>query len=422
MGLGATAPRAHACPTVAAPAARESRVVSTTTAGRLATFRRVVHESGALWACALTCDRILPFGTQRLWKPVHVPAAQLSDQIARIFRSWGMPEAHVATTVDRILYADLRGIDSHGVCMLPFYQQLWHDGVLNPNPTIAVVQQTASTALVDGGGGLGHVAASFAMTRAIDLALAGGVGVVAVRNSGHFGAAGAYAVMAAERGLIGLTTCSTLTPAVVPTFGRQARLGTNPLALAAPGARHAPFLLDMATSTVSLGKLLARWRSGRRLPRGWAMDADGSPVTNGYAASRARRLTPLGGTADGSSHKGYGLGVAVEILSAVLPGLTAEATSGGRRARVGHFCLAIDPARFGEPMGFPLRMDSLIDALRDTPPVATSQPVLVAGDPERATLAERTASGIPLTKAVFEDLRGVARTSRVPFVLDQAGA
>jgi len=396
--------------------------LSTATAGRLATFRRVVHDSGALWACALTCDRVLPFGMQRLWRPVRVTAPQLADQLARIFGSWGMPEAHVATTVERILYADLRGIDSHGACMLPFYQRLWHDGVLNPNPTIAVVQQTASTALVDGGGGLGHVAATFAMTRAIDLALAGGVGVVAVRNSGHFGAAGAYAAMAAERGLIGLTTCSTLTPAVVPTFGRQARLGTNPLALAAPAARHAPFLLDMATSTVSLGKLLERWRRGKRLPRGWAMAADGSPLTDGHAAWRARCLTPLGGTALGGSHKGYGLAVAVEILSAVLPGLTSEPADGGRRARVGHFCLAIDPARFGEPMGFAVRMDSLIDALRDTPPATTGQPVLVAGDPERVTLAERTASGIPLAKAVFEDLRGVARDSRVPFVLDQAGA
>jgi LDH2 family malate/lactate/ureidoglycolate dehydrogenase len=396
--------------------------MSTAAAGRLATFRRVASESGTLWACALACDRALPFGTVRLWQPIRVPAARLADQIARIFRSWGMPEAHVTTTVDRMLYADLRGIDTHGCCMLPFYQRLWHDGVLNPNPAIAVVRETASTALVDGGGGLGHVAATFAMTRAIDMALAGGVGVVAVRNSGHFGAAGAYAAMAADQGLIGLTTCSTPTPAVVPTFGREARLGTNPLALSAPAARNAPFLLDMATSTVSLGKLLERWRRGRRIPRGWATDAHGAPVTDGHAASRSRRLTPLGGTPEGGSHKGYGLAVAVEILSAVLPGLTADLSTDGRRARVGHFCLAIDPARFGQAAGFPVRMDALIESLRDTPPVTPSQPVLVAGDPERAIQIERTASGIPLTKAVFEDLRGVAHAARVPFVLDQAGA
>jgi LDH2 family malate/lactate/ureidoglycolate dehydrogenase len=247
------------------------------------------------------------------------------------------------------------------------------------------------------------------------------VGVVVVRNSGHFGAAGAYAAMASERGMIGLTTCSTPTPAVVPTFGRDARLGTNPLSVAAPASRQPPFLLDMATSTVSLGKLLDRWRRGRRIPRGWAVDAGGAPVTNGHVASGLRRLTPLGGTAEGSSHKGYGLAMAVEILSAVLPDVGEKQALDGRRARVGHFCLALDPAKFGAPDGFPLRMDALIASLRETPPVTPGRPVLVAGDPERTTLAERTADGIPMTKAAFEDLRAVARTSRVPFVLDPAG-
>ena len=263
-----------------------------------------------------------------------------------------MPRDHVETTVERMMYADLRGIDSHGSCMLPFYQRLWLDGVLNPNPTITVVQQTASTALIDGGGGLGHVVAGLAMARAIEMASAGGVGVVAVRNSGHFGAAGAYAAMAAERGMIGLTTCSTPTPAVVPTFGRDARFGTNPLSVAAPASRQPPFLLDMATSTVSRGKLLDRWRRGRGIPRGWALDADGAPVTNGHAALALRRLTPLGGTPDGGSHKGYGLATAVEILSSVLPG---SATRRPRTAAVresGTSVLRSIPRGSATPDGF----------------------------------------------------------------------
>ena len=159
----------------------------------------------------------------------------------------------------------------------------------------------------------------------------------------------------------------------------------------------------MATSTVSLGKLLERWRRGRPIPRGWAIDADGAPLTNGYAASRARRLTPLGGTPEGGSHKGYGLAVAVEILSAVLPGLDAEPTTDGRRARVGHFCLAIDPARFGEAAGFPLRMDALIESLRETPPLTPGQPVRW-----RATRSGRCWPSEPRPasrsrRAVFED-------------------
>jgi LDH2 family malate/lactate/ureidoglycolate dehydrogenase len=392
--------------------------VSTTT-GRVAEFRTVASQAGALWACTLAVDRVLALGVQRLWKPVRVPAAALADQIGLVLRSWGMPESHIVTTVDRILYADLRGIDSHGACMLPFYQQLLRDGVLNLNPAIEVVHETASTALLDGGGGLGHVAATVAMARAIEMAQAGGVGVVAVKNSGHFGAAGAYAAMAADCGLIGLTTTSTPTPAVVPTLGRQARLGTNPIAISAPASDRAPFLLDMATSTASLGKLLEWWRAGKRIPSGWAVDANGHPVTNGHDATRARRLTPLGSTVDGSSYKGYGLAVAVEILSAVLPGLTAGEAPEGRRARVGHFCLAIDPARFGDASSFGSRMDTLIDTLHATPPMAAERPVLIAGDPERLMLAERTTMGIPLTRAVFEDLRAVAGSSRVAFVLDR---
>jgi len=388
----------------------------------LSTFRRVAHQSGALWACTLALDRVLPLGTQRLWRPIRVPASTLADQLARVFGAWGMPDAHVVTTVERISYADLRGIDSHGTAMLPFYLQLLRAGVLNPSPNITVVQETASTALLDGDGGLGHVAATIAMTRAIAMARDGGVGVVAVRNTGHFGAAGAYAALASDAGLIGLVTCSTPTPAVVPTYGREAALGTNPLALSAPAGSHPPFLLDMATSTASLGKLLERWRKGRRIPQGWALDARGASVTNGHTAWRSRRLTPLGSTPEGGSHKGYGLAMAVEILSAVLPGVRGEDAPEHRRARVGHFCLAIDPERFGGAAGFAGRMDDLIAQVRQTPPIASDRPVRIAGDPERATLAERTASGIPIARAVFEELRSAAAASRVPFILGPPGA
>jgi len=387
--------------------------------GPLAAFRRTAARSGTLWASALAVDRIASVGMQRLWRPVRVAADRLDDQLAQVFRAWGMPEAHVGITVERILYADLRGIDSHGCCMLPFYRRQWRDGTITSSPTIAVVRETPSTALMDGGGGLGHVAATEAMTRALEKASAGGVGVVAVRNSGHFGAAGAYAAMASARGMIGIATCTTPTPAVVPTSGRDARLGTNPIAVAAPAGRQPPFLLDMATSTASLGKLIERWRQGQAVPAGWAVDADGAPITNGYRAAAGRRLTPLGGTLEGSSHKGYGLAVAMQILAGVLPGVSDETTADGRRPRVGQFFLALDPGRFGEG-DFGHRMDDLITWLRDTPPLTAGRAVQVAGDPERLVLAERTRLGIPVTRSVFEDLRDVADDAGVPFMLDRA--
>ncbi len=388
-------------------------------AGAAATFARVKRESGALWACTLALDRVVPFGALRFWPPRVVPAALLAEQVDLVLRSWGMSEQHTAVTVDKLLYADLRGIDSHGCSKLAFYQQLRTVGRLNPRPLIETVRQTETTAVIDGGGGLGHVPASRAMEEAIERCEAGGVGAVAVRNSGHYGAAGAYAVTAADRGLIGIATTTTPTPAVVPTFGREPMLGTNPIAIAAPAAGNRPFLLDMATSTVSLGKLVERWRSGRRLPRGWALDVHGRPTTNGRAATRHRRLTPLGGQPDTGSHKGYGLALAVEILSALLPGL---AVPDGRDVRrpVGHFFLALDPSRFRERGVLAGDLSELIDSLRDAPRADPRQPVLIPGDPEDQILAQRSVDGIPLSRGVFEDIRGVAIASGAPFVLDRA--
>ena len=387
--------------------------------GTLATFGRVARTSGPLWACARALDTVVPFlGAQRLWRPRIVPAALLARQAASILRAWGLPERHVDMTVTRMLYADLRGIDSHGCCMLPFYDLLRAEGALNPTPEIAVIREDATTALIDGDRGLGHIVATVAMEKAIDKCRVSGVGVAAVRNSGHYGAAGAYAAMAAEHGFIGVATTSTPTPSVVPTFARAPLLGTNPIAIAAPAARSRPFLLDMATSTVSVGKLLDRWRQGRRIPYGWALDDRGRVTRRGRTAARHRRLAPLGGDPEGSSYKGYGLATAVEILSAVLPGIPLRGGGLGRRTEVGHCFLALDPGKFRAPDAFLEDVDSLLDGLRAAEPLDARQPVLVPGDPEQACLARRTASGIPLARGVFEDIRAVALDSGVPFILE----
>ncbi len=240
--------------------------------------------------------------------------------------------------------------------------------------------------------------------------------MVAVRNSGHFGAAGAYAAMAAEKGLIGLATTSTPTPTVVPTLGRQAMLGTNPIACAVPARGRPMFLLDMATSTANFGKVLEQWRKGRAIPDRWMLGQDGAPLTSGHAALTNQRLTPLGGDLAGASYKGYGLAMMVEILEPHWPGLFTDPRL-GRRPRVGHFVMALDPSRFSGTEDT-AHVDSLIDAMHDTDPLDPAHPVLVPGDPEQATLTDRRAKGIPYTQRV-EDLREVARISGVPFLLDE---
>jgi LDH2 family malate/lactate/ureidoglycolate dehydrogenase len=397
--------------------------------GAWAAFRRVARDSGPLWAIGRVLDRLAPLPALRLrWKDRLVQPDRLRAQLQDIFLAWGMPAEHAEATAALMLYADLRGIDSHGSGMMYSYHRLCAAGRLDPAAEVRLVRESPTTALLDGGGGLGHVPGQRAMRLAVEKCRATGLGAVAVRNSGHFGAAGAYAEMASEAGFLGLATTSTREPFVVPTFGAESMLGTNPIAFAAPAGREGAFLLDMATSTVALGKLAAAWRRGRRAPAGWALGPRGRPERDPWRALVRRRLTPLGGTHELGGHKGYGLGVMVEILSTVLSGdVYTRTRDEGRRHRaegtVGHFFLALDPAAFRgtggeEEGGFARDLDDLLGALRATTPLDPRQGVLVAGDPERAARRACEARGIPLARAVVEDLRSVARASGVRFLLE----
>ncbi len=386
--------------------------------GAVARLRKSLRVSGLRWTASLALDRAgVP--AMRLWRQRNITPTTLSRQVAMILGSWGMSEPHVAITTDYLMYADLRGIDSHGCAMMRDYHRGLRAGRLTMTPSISVIREDATTALIDGGGGLGHVPGDVAMKLAIRKCLDSGLGAVAVRNSGHFGAAGAYAARAAKSGCIGIAMTSVRTPSVVPTNGVEAKLGTNPIAFAATTKQiDQPFLLDMATSTAPLGKLMTAWRSGRAIPAGWALDERGQPDTNPRRAAQARRLTPLGSSIEMGSHKGYGLATMVEILSSVLPGVRDANNAAGAEPRVGHFFLALDPRRFRDDGAFEAGLSALTDDLRATTPINPAQPVLVAGDPEHATCEARTRSGIPLSRGVIEDLRAVCDESRAPFLLD----
>ncbi|MBL0160210.1 MAG: Ldh family oxidoreductase [Bryobacterales bacterium] len=398
------------------PAGMAQRVVASLSAA-LRQVREHHRVSGPLWTASLLVDRVVP-GAPGLWPDRMIAAPVLSAQVEVILRAWGMSEEHIAITTRHLIYADLHGIDSHGCAMLFSYHRNLAAGNLNMRPEVRVVRESGTTAVVDGGGGLGHVAAEMAMELAIRKCQATGMGSVAVRNSGHFGAAGAYAAMAVESGLLGIVTSNTAEPAIVPTFGLEARLGTNPLCFAAPALRNKPFLLDMATSTAPLGKLVLAWRRGKSIPTGWAQDRRGRPVTNARRAWGLRRLTPLGSTREMGGHKGYGLAGMVEILSSVLPGVRAH--QAGDIPRVGHFFLALDPARFRDQGDFESDLDGMIDTLRACPPADPREPVMVAGDPEYAVCATRAISGIPLSRSTVEDIRTVCDSHGVEFLLDRS--
>lgn len=378
----------------------------------------MVRASGPLWTASLIADRVTGVPIPSMWPVRTVSTEALAAQLDAVLRAWGMSEEHTAITVRHMMYADLRGIDSHGCAMLRYYHNGLSAGEWSPTPAIEVVREGETTALVDGGGGLGHVPSDRAMNLAIEKGLASGLGAVAVRDSGHFGAAGAYASMASDRGLIGIVTSSAQAPAVVPTFGAEAMLGTNPLAFAAPAGRNEPFLLDMATSTASLGALTRAWRRGDSIPVGWAIDAGGEPVTDGRVAASHRLLMPLGGSREMGGHKGYGLAAATEILSRILAGSRSAPEAPHRLKRAEHFFLVLDPRRFRDEPDFEADLDGLMDSLRASRPRDPGRPVLVAGDPEHAALAVRRREGIPLARGVVEDLRVVAHEAGAPFLLE----
>ena len=221
-------------------------------------------------------------------------------------------------------------------------------------------------------------------------------------NSTHFGAAGYYAAMASKQGLLGLVTCTTRGNPVLPTRSAVPVLGTNPIAFAAPARRNHHFLLDMSTSTVAQNKVKVYDLQGRPLPPGWVLDEDGNPVTDSAVAMDlvtvryTGGMTALGGTAEMSSHKGYGLSVMVQILSATLAGgsftpIRKRTQGRGDPDNIGHFLMALDPKVFRDEGEFEDDLDDVIDVLHAATPTDAEEPVLVAGEPEALARAERVA-------------------------------
>ncbi len=356
---------------------------------------------------------------------MRISADRLRKQLDEVFMSWGMIETFRNICVKQIIEADLMGIDSHGIGMLPMYEQYRLQGCLIVNPEVTVTYEHHAVALMDAGHGMGHIAATRAMELAMEKAKNFGVGVVAVCRSNHYGAAGVYSNIARRHGLPGMSMTGTTQRSVVPTFGREPRFSTNPLAFAAPGVKTDGFSLDMATSTVAIGKLMIAKRAGESIPAGWAVNELGRPETDPGAALEAvpKRLTPLGGTRELGSHKGYGLAMMVEILASILGdsyigGYSLETGERGEFINVGHFFCAIDPVAFrGEPGAFESSLDRLVAYLRSTPAVNPAQPVLVAGDPENAAYRERTELGIPITESLLGEIREVCRSCRAAFIL-----
>ncbi|MSP39523.1 MAG: Ldh family oxidoreductase [Deltaproteobacteria bacterium] len=338
--------------------------------------------------------------------------------VTRSFEKLGVPASDAEIAANVLVASDLRGVDTHGV--IRFNPNAWYvkwlrDGVMTAQPNIRVIAENSSTALLDADNGMGFVAGHRAMEIAVKKAKETGVGIVTVRNSRHYGMSAYYSMLALPHDMIGIAMTNA-SRQVVPTFGREARFGTNPMSFAIPAQDEQPFVLDMATTTAAAGKLELAIRLGKPVPTGWALNEKAEPTTDPKVAQQARRLLPLGGSRESGSHKGYGLGILVEILCGVLTG-TLTALNPNQEPR-GHFFGAIDPSSFRPAAEFKRDMDRLIRELKSTPPIEGESRVYVAGEIEFETAEERSERGIPLHSSVLKGLRDVGTQLSVPYDLE----
>ena len=340
-----------------------------------------------------------------------------------VLMKFGVPPQDAQVTTDVLVLADLRGIGSHGVARLQRYVNGLREGYIKPTDHSTIVRETKATALIDGGQSLGQVVGKKGMELAIKKAKETAVGVVTVRNSNHYGIAGYYALMALDHDLIGMSMTNAA-PLVVPTFGRSAVLGTNPIAITAPTTRETPFVFDMATATVPRGKVEVFNRQGKSMPKGYAVDETGADTTdparvlNALAKRLGGGLLPLGGAGEEfGGHKGYGLALMVDVLSGVLPGAATglQVYQDEKRPDVGHFFLAMDPAAFRPLDEFKRDMDRLARELKDSPKASGQSRIYVAGEKSFAKMAKNRTEGIPLGPKVVENLRRIGADLQVPW-------
>ncbi len=354
---------------------------------------------------------------------VRVERAALVRFCAQVFERLGLSaeDAHIAADV--LVAADARGIPSHGVARLRRYVNGLQSGLMLPNAPVEVVMDTPSSRVVDAHGAMGQPVSARCMQAVIEKARTNGAAFGCVRDSNHFGIAGYYAMMALPEGMLGIAMTNTAALGV-PTFGREAFFGTNPLAFAAPADRERAFVLDMSTTVVTRGKIEVYDRLGKELPVGWAVDKTGRPARDAHTllADMGARvgggILPLGGLGeDFGGHKGYGLAVMVDILCAVLCGAPFGrdvADTGTSSARVSHFFGAVCIDRFRDPLAFRRDLDELLYRLRTAPVAEGAERIYFAGLKEFEKEAECERLGVPLLTQTYAALGRAAEEFGVP--------
>lgn len=332
------------------------------------------------------------------------------------FVKLGMPAGNAEITADVLLASDRRGISSHGVARLKRYVDGIKKGIMKAEVEPTFLKETPTTLLVDGNAGMGQVISVKTMRKVIAKAREMGMAAAVVRNSNHYGIAGYCAMMALEHDLIGFSTTNS-GPLVVPTFGKDAALGTNPIAIAVPADNELPFVLDMATSTVPRGKLEVYKRLKKEMPPTWATNETGTVTTDPGRVLKnlidraGGGLSPLGGAGEeGRGYKGYDLAAVVDILSGGLSLASMGSEVYGKKGEppdVCHFLAALDPGAFGDTAEFKKKMDSFISNLKSGTKADGAERIWIAGEKE-AEAEARNKDEVDIDDPTLENLRKIA--------------
>jgi L-2-hydroxycarboxylate dehydrogenase (NAD+) len=342
-----------------------------------------------------------------------------------VFLKMGCSEKHSEIIADVFLAAELRDISSHGMIRIKDYYELWKAGRININPNVRIVHESPSTAVVDGDGAVGMVAARRSMEIAIEKAGNAGTGWVATRNSNHFGIAGYYSMMALKHDMIGICLTNA-NPLVAPTFSISRMMGTNPIAVVIPAGKQPPFVADFATTPIARGKLAVAEKKGEKVALGFVQDKTGKPTDDPSILKSGGSMLTLGGDRLHGSHKGYCLSAIVDIFSAVfsganfgpfvppsvayLPVLDKKVGEG-----TGHFFGALRIDAFQPADEFKTKMDEWILTFRSSIPAAGEKRVLIPGDPEREAEERIIREGIKLVPAIKDDLAVIASELEIDF-------
>ena len=323
----------------------------------------------------------------------------------------GVPDDEAQIVSDLLARSDLRGIETHGVTRLPIYIKRLQKGYVRKRSKLTFLNDKGPVAFAEAHGSMGHVVAYRAMQDAIEKAEAYGIGWISVKDSGHFGVAGFFPMMAAERDLIGYI-CSNSAPMMAPFGGRERIIGNNPLSYAFPAGRYQPVVLDLSCSVVSSGKLILCRKKGEKIPLGWACDKNGLPTEDPYEGYEGGGcLAPIGG------HKGSGMVLAHEILTSVLTGgkWTRNIKSLYEEDKTGiqgtcHTFMALDPDCFIGREAFKKNVDSYVECIKESGKAENTSEILMPGEPEHRTEAERLKTGIPMAKNTVKELRALGES------------